>query len=262
MGATSDSAAPRLRTARPVARLRQGRNDWYTVRAQVETDEGAAAEVLIYDEIGYFGVTAQDFARDLAALDVDRLTVRVNSPGGEVFDGVAIYNALRGHRARVTTVVDALAASIASVIAQAGDERVVRRNATLMIHEGHGMAVGNAADMRELAELLDKTSDNIASIYAERAGGELAQWRDRMRAETWYSAEEAVAAGLADRVEGAADTEPRATWDLSIFNYAGRDTAPAPSLGSPRPAEQSPDQEPPAFAWDPEKFKQAFKELA
>src|SRR5690606_8034659 len=102
------------------------------------------------------------------------------------------------HQAHVTVIVDSLAASIASVIAMAGDRVVMAKNATMMIHDGHGLSIGNAADMREMADLLDKVSDNIASVYAERAGGDVAEWRERMRAETWYSADEAVSAGLAD----------------------------------------------------------------
>jgi len=95
-----------------------------------------------------------------------------------------------------------------------------------MIHDAHGIVIGNATDMTEMADLLDKMSDNIASIYAERAGSTVPRWRDAMRAETWYSAQEAVDAGLADSVKGVGKTDD--TFDLSIFSYAGRDQAPAP----------------------------------
>lgn len=227
--------AGRLRTARPRAALRQGRNDWYEIRnLSVDT-----AEVVIYDEIGYWGVTADDFMRDLRGLDVAAITLRVNSPGGEIFDGIAIHNLLRSHRAHVTTYVDSLAASIASVIALAGDRVVMQPHSQMMIHDGSGLVVGNAADMREMADLLDRQSDNIAAVYAEKAGGTAAEWRERMRAETWYSAAEAVEAGLADEVapsrqrpdeeEEAEPGEPMAAaWDLSVFRYAGRDAAPGP----------------------------------
>lgn len=226
----------RLRTARPRASLRQGR-DWY----RITNLSNSAAEVVIYDEIGWFGVTAEDFMAELRGLDVGEITLRVNSPGGEIFDGIAIHNLLRSHRAQVTTYVDSLAASIASVIALAGDRVIMQPHSQMMIHDGSGLAIGNAADMREMADLLDRQSNNIAEVYAERAGGTVEDWRQRMLAETWYSAKEAVAAGLADEV---AETRQRpdegepngpapdmaANWDLSIFRYTGRAEAPAPDV--------------------------------
>lgn len=219
------------------ASQRDGRRDWYRIRNAADTDE--PVEILIYDEIGYSywgGITAQDFVRDLSRIDADEITVRINSPGGDVFDGIAILNALRGHKARITTVVDGLAASAASFIAMAGDEIVMNRNAEMMIHDPSGICIGNAADMRELADRLDRVGDNIASVYADRAGGSVEQWRDAMLAETWYSDAEAVDAGLADRVESAADeaTETKNRFDLSIFNYAGRRAAPTPPQITPR----------------------------
>ncbi|MFD8866018.1 head maturation protease, ClpP-related [Streptomyces sp. NPDC059590] len=232
-----------IRTARPRASLRQGRNDWY----KIKNLGGGSAEVVIYDEIGYWGVTAEDFMAELRGLDVGEITLRVNSPGGEIFDGIAIHNLLRSHRAHVTTHVDSLAASIASVIALAGDRVVMQPHSQMMIHDGSGLVIGNAADMREMAELLDRQSDNIAAVYAEKSGGTVAEWRERMLAETWYSAQEAVEAGLADEVapsrqrrdEGEPDqTAPdmAAAWDLSIFRYAGRQAAPSP-VASAVPAE-------------------------
>lgn len=222
------------KTARPRAALRQGRTDWYRIKNLAD----GATEVAIYDEIGYWGVTASDFIAELKTIDSAEITLRLNSPGGEVFDGIAIMNALRSHPARVITHVDGIAASIASVIAMAGDRIVMQPHSQLMIHDGSGMCIGNAADMRELADLLDRQSDNIAGIYAERAGGTVKQWRARMLAETWYSAQEAVEAGLADEVaKPLRRPEPEedgalpvaASWDLSVFRYAGRTEAPAPS---------------------------------
>jgi ATP-dependent protease ClpP protease subunit len=141
-----------------------------------------------------------------------------------VFDGIAIYQALKNHEdGIVRVVVDSLAASIGSVIAMAADpgQLIIGKNASLMIHDGFGMGIGNAGDLRELADLLDKTSDNIASIYAERTGLPSAQWREAMLAETWYVGQEAVDAGLADFVQGSAGAKvamaPAATWDLSVF---------------------------------------------
>ena len=233
-----------FKVARPVARLREGRTDWYTIK-----NEAGTSEIMIYDEIGYWAVTASDFVRELSGLRTDKIDLHLNSPGGEVFDGIAIYQALKNHKAEVTVYVDSLAASIASVIAMSGDRVIMARNSTMMIHEGSGLCVGNAADMKEMSALLDKTSDNIASIYADRAGGTSASWRKRMTAETWYSADEAVAAGLADEVQGKG-TEQSNTWDLSIFNYSGRSEAPEPEIVKS-----------PTFNWDPEEFRrQALRE--
>lgn len=256
-----------MATARPVAALRRGRNDWYRI-----TNRGDGATVVyIYDEIGYFGVTASDFVRELAAVTADTIDLHINSPGGDVFDGIAIYNAIRNHPATVTSFVDGLAASAASFIAMAGDVVVVARNATMMIHDGHGICVGNATDMRELANLLDQTSDNIASIYAERAGGTVSEWRAAMREVTWYSAQGAVDAGLADEVKPlpSDDQAPINQWDLSIF---GRSTIPAPADAPPAVPAAPPvtpvapvvdtQPEPPAFEFDPEIFRSAIREVA
>ena len=219
---------PKIRTARPVAQLRQGRNDWYHIENSIA---GGPATLSIYGEISYWGVTASDMIAELAGVTADVLNVHVNSPGGEIFDGIAIKNALEQHPATVNVTIDSLAASIASVIAMAGDTISMAPGSQMMIHDGSGLCVGNGADMHAMAELLDRQSDNIANIYAARAGGTAEEWRTRMRAETWYTADEAVAAGLADKVLPARQrpAQPDNSWDLSVFNYAGREHAPAPA---------------------------------
>jgi ATP-dependent protease ClpP protease subunit len=190
--------------ARPSAR-RAGKpaESWF--RMALNEARPSSADIWIYAEIGYWGVTAADFVRDLVALNVTDLTVHVNSPGGDAFDGIAIYNSLVNHPATVTMRVEGLAASAASFITQAGDTIVMERNAQMMIHDASGMAMGPADVMRETADLLDKLSDNIADIYAQRAGGDVASWRAVMLAETWYSSAEAHAAGLVDEVAGTED---------------------------------------------------------
>lgn len=204
-----------FRTTRLLTNLRQGRNDWYSITAKA----GAPAQVAIYDEIGYFGVTAKDFIADLNGVKGD-IELHLSSPGGEVFDGLDIYAALQQREGTVSIVVNSLAASIASVIAMAASPGHLKmaKNASMMIHDGFGMGIGNAADMRTLADLLDKTSDNIASIYADRTGKPQAEWRAAMQQETWYSAQEAVDAGLADSVAGSEKVTN--DWDLSVFNSA------------------------------------------
>lgn len=210
-----------LKLARPVAKLRQGRTDWYRI-----TNKTDGAEVYIYDEIGYWGTTAADFVRELQDIDRDRIRLHINSPGGEVFDGIAIYNAIRDHEAQVTVHIDSLAASIASVIAMAGDRIVMARNGQMMIHDALTITVGNAADHAKAIEQLDRVSETIADTYAQRAGGKPAQWRDRMRAETWYTAQEAADAGLVDEIGGQSSAQNG--WDLSIYAYRGRTAAPPP----------------------------------
>jgi ATP-dependent Clp endopeptidase proteolytic subunit ClpP len=210
---------------------------WYQVDNAAAT--GGTAEVWIYDEIGWYGITAQAFVDELNALDVDTIELHLNSPGGDVFDGLAIYNALLEHDAQVHVMVDALAASAASFIAQAGDRVTMAANSQMMIHDAFGICAGNADDMTEFAALLNRLSDNLATLYATRTGeGSTDSWRDAMRAESWYSAPEAVKAGLADDVaaksgrrRGSTDDEATNRWDLgSMFRHAGRDHAPDPVI--------------------------------
>lgn len=186
-----------MATQRPV----RAAGDWYRIANAADR-----AEVWIYDAIGEWGITADEFVRDLRTVTAKTIDLHINSPGGLVFDGVAIYSALKNHAATVDVFVDGIAASAASFVAMAGDTVVVEKPAKLMIHDAGGLVLGNAADMRQMADLLDELSDTIAGIYADRAGGAVAKWRDAMRAETWYSAAEAVKAGLADRV--ANDSKP------------------------------------------------------
>jgi ATP-dependent Clp endopeptidase proteolytic subunit ClpP len=245
------------------AMQRDGEN-WFRIekpanKTRADDKDVAVATVYIYDEIGFWGVSAKDFADEINALDVDEIKVHINSPGGEVWDGITILNTLRGHPAKVTTIVDGVAASSASFIAMGGDEVVMMRNSELMIHDAWGMAVGNAADLADLAARLDAMSDNIASIYAEKTGGTTEEWREFMRAETWYSAQEAVEAKLADRVDSsnAARTDAKNKFDLTIFNYAGRDHAPSPAR-TPRASapgtttEEKPMADEPASPAEPE----------
>lgn len=207
--------------------------DWYAI----ENKGDKSATVRIYDAIGgWFGTNAADFAQELADLDVDTIDLRLNSPGGSVFDGVAIHNALVNHRARVDVTVDGVAASIASVIAMAGDSITMGRGTRMMIHNASGLVWGQAADMRKIANLLDELGKDIAGFYADRAGEDVDHWLALMDAETWYSAQEAVDAGLADAVtapasKGKDSAENSAkTFDLKAygFRYADRDEAPDP----------------------------------
>ncbi len=187
------------------------------VRAQARAGADGADVLYIYDEIGFFGVTAKDVVRALSTCTADALEVHVNSPGGDVFDGIAIYNAIKEHGARVTTICDGIAASAASFIFQAGERRVMTRNAMLMIHDAWGMCVGPADDMRKFADMLDKASDNIADIYAQASGKRDADhFRAQMREEAWLNADEAIEAGLATDIQGEAQASN--AWDVRFFN--------------------------------------------
>lgn len=204
----------------------------------------------LYDPIdswgGDWGISAKELATALDELpdSVEEIRLHINSPGGEVFEGIAILNTLRSHKARVVAVVDGIAASAASFIACGADEVAMAKNSELMIHDAWGLCVGNAEDMRKLADELDHLSNNIASIYADKAGGTTDEWRAAMADETWYSAEEAVTAGLADRVEAkAAPDAAKARFDLSIFTYAGRKAAPDPVVNSDEKPNPSTDPE-------------------
>jgi ATP-dependent Clp endopeptidase proteolytic subunit ClpP len=221
-----------------LASMRSRSKDVTPVLAQVPTAtlDGTTAVLRLYDPVDswdeFYGVSAKEFAQALDELpsNITEIRLHINSPGGDVFDGVAIVNALRSHPARVVAVVDGLAASAASFIATSADETIMSPNSELMIHDAWGLCVGNAAEMIAMAEMLDHISVNIATMYADKAGGTVDEWRAAMEKESWYSADEAVAAGLADSVGGPAapDAEASARYDLSIFTYAGRSAAPAP----------------------------------
>jgi ATP-dependent protease ClpP protease subunit len=161
---------------------------------------GDEAVVRIYDEIWWLGVNAQDLTSDLDGITAPVIRVEINSPGGDVFDGIAIYNALRTHPSRIVTRVDGLAASIASVIAQAGDHRIMVDSSQMMIHNAWGMVVGNKSDHEEMASLLQQQDEVIAGIYAANSSQDAAHFLGLMNAETWLTAERAVAEGLADEV--------------------------------------------------------------
>lgn len=209
------------------------RGDWFNF----VNEDGETPKVYIYDEIGFWGTEAADFVKELNKIDAPLLELHLNSPGGEIFDGLAIYNALRQHKAEVHVYVDGLAASAASFIAQGGTKLIMARNAEMMIHDGIAFAYGNEQDMLDTARVLSNLSNNIADIYAEaakrRGFTDVSEesFRDLMREEVWYNGREAVDAGLADEVTDTADEEAQAAtnkWDLSFYNHAGRAKAESP----------------------------------
>lgn len=200
---------------------------------------GTEATVYIYDDIGQDwygdGVSAQDFANELDGITAPTINVRFNSMGGQVFEGVAIYEAIKRHPANTVAWIDSLAASAASFIAMACDTVVMRKAARMMIHDAGTGGIyiqGNAREIREavkeveeFADLLDSLSDTIAQIYVDKAGGTVAEWRAQMSTDRWYTAEEAVTAGLADYIDElpAPVAEPEnkpTTWDVEGMRNA------------------------------------------
>jgi ATP-dependent Clp endopeptidase proteolytic subunit ClpP len=244
---------------------RAGEQTKTPIRAEApepKTADGVAV-LRLYDPIdwdgGFWGVSAKEFTAvlDDLAEDVETIELHINSPGGMVWDGLAIMNALRQHTARVVVIVDGIAASAASFIALAGDEVVMAQGAEMMVHSPFGLCVGNAQDMQKMATDLAHETDNLASIYQAKAGGTLDGWRAAMAAETWYSAEEAVAAGLADRVlDKPTDDQPKARFDLSVFAHAGRAQAPAPQSPAAHQAAGQPKQR--GAGMDPAQIREAL----
>jgi len=184
--------------------------------------EGATATLRLFDPIDswgeWWGMSAKEFASVLDGLPSHITTIEllINSPGGDAFDGLAIVNVMRSHPARTVAMVEGLAASAASFIACAADETVMAPNSTLMIHEAMGVCIGNANDMLDFGALLDKLDGNLADIYATKSGKPVDEIRDLMHAETWFTADEAVAAGLADSVQASQTETPAARHEPAL----------------------------------------------
>lgn len=248
---TSVTAKQRERAEKQRAQLGVEARSWYRITNAASPDE---AEVMLYDEIGgWWGANAEDFIAELAQVTAPSLRVRINSPGGSVFEGIAIANSLRSFAGTVTCQVDGIAASIASVIAMAADRVEMAPQTLMMIHDASGLCYGDAADMEEMGELLDLLSDNIADAYAARAGGTREQWRDLMRAESWYLPDDAVEAGLADEAiltpksgepvaepvepdDDEVEPEMRREFDFAAYGYQGPKKVETPKPAPPAAA--------------------------
>lgn len=223
-----------------------------TLRVQLAED-GKSLEIFVYDDIGDDwwgdGISARSISQLLKQHSgLELITLRVNSLGGSAFDGDAIYNQLRRHKARVEVDVDGVAASAASVVVMAGDEIRMAENAMLMIHEAWGTTRGPASDHRTTADLLEKVNMGAAKVYARRSGKTEDEMLEKMAAETWFTAAEAVEIGLADKVTEAKQIESK--WDpkmlarfknapASLMGEAGAQQSlplPAPQASAKRPA--------------------------
>lgn len=170
------------------------------------------ATLSIYDEIGFWGVQAKDFVDQLRAVKAKVLNVEINSPGGDVFAGLAIYNALRASGKEIVVKVMGVAASAASLIAMAGDKRVMPKNSFMMIHNPWSFAVGNADELRETANTLDKIGGSLLATYAARTGLPEDELTAMLATDTWLTADEAKEKGFATEVSD--DIEVKAAFDM------------------------------------------------
>lgn len=196
-------------------------------------------EILLYGPIGpdfwepENAITAKSVMSQLSEISGD-VTVRISSGGGDVFEGIDIMTALKNHDGEVTVIVESLAASAASFIAVGGADRVLMRpSSEMMVHRAWSLVEGNADDARKALGDLERQDNKLAAIYAGKAGGEIQDWLDAMSAETWYTAEEAVAAGLADGViteEKSEAPAPSASLAKRRFKFANRAAAPPPPV--------------------------------
>jgi len=178
--------------------------------------KGNTADIVLYDEIGAYGVSAKDFNAELAKITADVINLRINSPGGDVFDGIAIYNDLKSHRSTVNVTVTGLAASASSIIAMAGDNVEMGLNSFIMIHNTWLLAAGNKNDLRQVADILDQIDAACAQTYTDRTGISAKDIGSMMDAETWLNGDEAVAQGFADSVSNS--DAAQAAYDISRFS--------------------------------------------
>ncbi|GAF63651.1 Clp protease [Bacillus sp. TS-2] len=175
---------------------------------------GDKTELTIYGDIGesfwYESVSASDVMEALKRVETEEIDVHINSAGGDVFEGIAIYNQLKNHKAKVTVYVDGWAASAASIIAMAADELVMNTGSMLMIHEAWTFAIGNKNDIEKTLNSLKGVDKSIVDIYMTRFKGERSEMETMLQNETWFTSDEAVDIGLADRVNEIQedDTDP------------------------------------------------------
>lgn len=202
-------------------------------RCEVVRNSDEESTIYLYDAIvsdaataeWFGGVAAQTLVPEIAGTTAKTLHMRINSPGGDVFAAQAIAQAMRETDARVVAHVDGLAASAASVIMSAADEVEIAPGGFVMIHQAWTIAMGNATDMLEVAAMLEKVDASIADGYKRKAGGDKEKWAQYMQAETWFSAEEALAEKLVDRI--AETTKANASaWNLAAYDRAPKIAAP------------------------------------
>jgi ATP-dependent Clp endopeptidase proteolytic subunit ClpP len=204
--------------------------------------EAGQAEILLYDVIDpWFGISAKQFHNELKALgEVSVINLRINSPGGSITEGMAFYNILKRQSAKVVAHVDGIAASMASVIAMAASEIVMATGSYMMIHNPMGVAIGEAEEMRDLAELLDKMKTQVVNIYAARTKQTPADISKLMDDETWFTADEAIEAGFADRTSP--ELALSAQLAPNLFNKLPQNLKGEAQMSTTKSDEKTPDQ--------------------
>ena len=184
---------------------------WYNIQNKA----GETADIYIFDEIGTYGVTAQDFISDIKDLKDTPINLRINSIGGDVFDGMAMYNVIKRREAKTTVYIEGIAASIATIIALGADEVIMAENSLFMIHNAWGGAMGEAKDMRKTAATLEKISGELTDIYMKKTGLSYEVLAEMMDEETWLNAQEAYDFGFVDTISDS--IKVAAKYDVSKF---------------------------------------------
>lgn len=203
-----------------------------TYRTEVHAEDDQAT-IFLYDAIGdWLGISAEQFVRDVNDLSVSNILLRINSPGGDVFDARAMHTALRQHKAKVTTQIDGLAASAATTVALAGDRVEMVEGGFFMIHNAWSLVMGNAAEMREFADVLEKVDGSIRRDYAAKTGLDDAAVGDFMAAETWFDSAEALEHGFVDGLAEGGTADAR--FNLSAYAHAPEALTRIPESPAPR----------------------------
>ena len=184
---------------------------WYNIQNKA----GETADIYIFDEIGTYGVTAPDFISEIKGLKDMPINLRINSLGGDVFDGMAMYNVIKRREAKTTVYIEGIAASIATIIALGADEVIMAENSLFMIHNAWGGTSGEAKDMRKTAETLDKISSELTEIYVKKTGLSFEAISEMMDEETWLNAQEAFNLGFIDTISDS--IKVAAKYDVSKF---------------------------------------------
>lgn len=206
---------------------------WYHLKAAADK----TPVLSIFDDIGAYGVSAKNFLNDLRTVATDEVDVEINSPGGDVFAGLAIHNGLRASGKKINVRVLGLAASAASLVAMAGDTIEMPENAFMMVHNPWGFAMGGADEMRSTADVLDKIGTGLVSTYAKRTGKTNEEITALLDAETWMTAQEAVDAGFATSVTPALAVKASYSEDRLPENVRLAFKAQAPTTDEFAPAE-------------------------
>lgn len=188
------------------------KDTWYNIQSQASAE---SVDVYLFNEIGMWGITAQDFINDIKEHKGQPMDLHINCVGGDVFDGMAIYNVLKKRTQKTTVYVEGIAASMGGIIALAGDEVIMSENSLYMIHNAWGGTMGEASDMRKYANILEKLSDESADIYSKKTGLPIEQVKDMMNEETWMNAEEALGFGFIDSISDAVKVAAKV--DVSKF---------------------------------------------